>query len=201
MLKFFFFAGHETTATLLSHAFHFLVKYPEAYKKLQAEVDSVVGKSKEITLDHVDKLVYVQAIIKETLRLKGPVNALFRQPLEDSQLGDYTIPKTVRVVLLFDALHRDKNYWEKPDEFIPERWFQIDETKARGDGYYMPFSAGQRICVGQRLAREETILFLVMVAQRFNIKPAYDVTVEPIADINSFTFKPKCIKIIVENKN
>jgi len=52
-------------------------------------------------------------------------------------------------------LHRDETYWENADAFIPERWFKIDETKARSDGYYMPFGAGQRICVGQRLAREE----------------------------------------------
>jgi len=199
-IKIFYFAGHETTATLLTYAFYYLAKYQEVYKKLQAEVDSVLGNSKEITNDHIEKLLYVQAIIKETLRLNGPVHAINRQATEDTQLGEYSIPKTVRVVLLFDTLHRDNKYWENANDFIPERWFKIDEAKARSDGYYMPFSAGQRICIGQRLAREESIVFLVMVAQNFSIKAADNLDTEPVPDLKNGTFKPRFLNVTFEKR-
>lgn len=199
-IKIFYFAGHETTATLLTYAFYFLTKYQEVYKKLQAEVDSVLGSSKTITLDHIEKLIYIQAVIKETLRLKGPVYALRRISIEDTQLGEYSIPKTLRVLLLIDALHRDSKYWENPNDFIPERWFKIDDAKARSDGYYMPFSAGQRICIGQRLAREESIVFLVKVAQNFNIKAADKIDTEPVPDYKNATFRPKFLNITFEKR-
>jgi len=199
-IKIFYFAGHETTATLLTYAFYYMTKYPEVNKKIQEEVDSVLGNSKEITLDHIEKLVYVQAVIKETLRLKGPANLISRFPAEDSNLGGYFVPKGVRILLLFDALHRDSKYWENPNDFIPERWFKIDEAKARGDGYYMPFSTGQRICIGQRLAREESIVFLVKVAQNFNIKAAYNTDIEPVPDTQNGTFRPSSLNITFENR-
>jgi len=103
-------------------------------------------------------------------------------------------------LLLFDALHRDSKYWENPNDFIPERWFKIDEAKARGDGYYMPFSTGQRICIGQRLAREESIVFLVKVAQNFNIKAAYNTDIEPVPDTQNGTFRPSSLNITFENR-
>jgi len=195
-VKMFYFAGHETTATLLSYCLYFLIKFPEAFKKIQDEVDSVVGDNKAITLEHIEKLTYLQCFIKETLRLKSPVPLINRIPTEDIQAGSYTFPKGVRIAILIDAINRDKNYWERAEEFIPERWLKIDETKVKSEMHYIPFSMGPRICIGQRLAREEAIVFLVLVAKYFNIKSPEEVVVDPIPDYENSLFRPKNVNVV-----
>jgi len=195
-VKMFYFAGHETTATLLSYCLYYLIKYPETFKKIQDEVESAVGDNKEITLEHIEKLTYLQCFIKETLRLKSPVAFINRTPIEDIQVGKYTIPKGIRIAILIDSINRDKNYWDRAEEFIPERWLNIDETKAKSEIHYIPFSMGPRICIGQRLAREEAIVFLVLIAKYFNIKSPKEVVPDPVPDYDNTLFRPSTIDIV-----
>jgi len=192
-VKIFYFAGHETTATLLSYSFYYFIKHPEIFKKVQDEVDSVVGDSKQITLEHIEKSVYLQCVVKETLRLKTPAGMLNRTVTEDIQAGKYTFPKGTRIFILIDAINRNKNYWDKADEFIPERWFNLDESKLKSELRYIPFSTGPRVCIGQRLAREEAIVFLILIAKYFNIKAEAEVSV-PISDAS--LFRPKKINVM-----
>jgi cytochrome P450 len=200
-IKMFYFAGHETTATLLTYVFFYLIKYPEMFKKIQDEINIVIGSNKEITLEHIEKLVYLQSFIKETLRLKTPVPILNRMATEETQAGKYIIPKGVRVLILIDALNRDKKYWDNADEFIPERWYNIDESKVKSEMHYMPFSVGPRICIGQRLAREEAIVFVISFARHFNIKSAEPIVADPIPDYKNITFKPKSLNVILAKKS
>jgi len=198
-IKIFYFAGHETTAILLSYVFYFIIKFPDVFKKMQQEVDSVIGNSKEITSEHIEKLIYIQCVVKETLRLKTPVTAIRRLTETEVRAGKYIIPPKVGIVVPLDTLHRDKSYWENADEFIPERWYKLDDTKVRSDGYYMPFGGGPRICIGQRLAREEAIVFLVMMVKNFNCKAA-DAVIKVELDTKNFTFRPKFVNVELKNR-
>jgi len=198
-IKMFYFAGHETTATLISYCIHFMIKHPEMFKKIQEEVDLVVGNNKEITLEHIEKLVYLQCFIKETLRRKSPLAFLNRATLEETQVGKYIIPAGMRVMILLDAINRDKKYWDKPDEFIPERWFNIDESKIKSDIHYIPFSMGPRICIGQRLAREEAIVFLILFSKYFDIKGDPNIP-DPVPDYVNTLFRPKNIYTTISRR-
>jgi len=170
-IKIFYLAGHETTSSLLTVTFYYLLRQPEIIKKMQNEIDLVLGNSKEITIDHIDKLTYLQCVIKESLRIRSPAGAVTRDTNEDVYIGKYFVPKGTRVVVAIHAMHNDPNYWNKPEEYIPERWENLSDSTARADGYYLPFSAGPRICIGQRLAREEAIVFLALLLKNFDVKP------------------------------
>jgi len=200
-VKIFYFAAYETTSTLLSYCFYFFMKYPETFKKVQDEVDFVVGDNKQITLENIEKLVYLQCFIKETLRLKAPIGFLNRMPPEDIQAGKYTFPKETIIVILIDAINTDKNYWDKADEFLPERWLNLDETKLKTETHYIPFSTGPRICIGQRLAREEATVLLILIAKYFNVKAAESVVSDPIIDYGKSNFRPKILNTVFTRRD
>jgi len=170
-IKIFYLAGHETTSSLLTVTFYQLLRHPEIIKKIQNEIDSVLGNSKEITIDHIEKLTYLQCVVKESLRIRTPAGAVTRETNEDVYLGKYFVPKGTRVVVCIHAMHHDPNYWNKPEEYIPERFMTVSDSTLRAEGYYLPFSAGPRICIGQRLAREEAIVFLALILKNFDVTP------------------------------
>jgi len=169
--KVFYIAGHETTATLITVTFYYLLRNLKIIKKLQDEIDLVLGNSKEITIEHIDKLIYLQCVIKESLRIRNSVAGVSRDASEDVYIGKYFLPKGTRVIISINSMHHDPNYWEKPEEYFPERWINLNDTVVRADGYYIPFSAGPRICIGQRLAREEALVYFALVLKNFDVNP------------------------------
>lgn len=170
-VKIFYLAGHETTSSLVTVTFYQLLRHPEIIKKIQNELDLVLGNDKEITIEHIEKLTYLQCVIKESLRIRTPAGAITRETNEDVYIGKYFVPKGTRVMISVHSMHHDPNYWCKPEEYIPERFMDTNDTTLRADGYYLPFSAGPRICIGQRLAREEGLVFLALVLKNFDVKP------------------------------
>lgn len=115
-------AGYETTASTLSFIYYHLCDNPDKLTRLQREVDEVLG-DKVITVDMLPKLVYLDACIKEAMRLNPPVNLFTRNPIEDRILGGkYFIKKEIPVSCLLRHLHRDPKIWgEDAEVFRPER--------------------------------------------------------------------------------
>jgi cytochrome P450/NADPH-cytochrome P450 reductase len=126
-------SGHETTSGLLSFAFYYLLKNPAAYFKAQEEVDRVVGKGK-ITPKHLKDLHYLNAVLRETLRLQPTAPAFARGMRRESKDdhttlggGRYRIEKNSRVLCLLPKIQSDpKLYGEDANEFKPER--MLDEN-------------------------------------------------------------------------
>ena len=118
--------GHETTSGLLSFLFYELLKNPEAYRRAQGEVDEIVGKG-SITVKHVSKLRYINACLRETLRLHPTAPAFTVSPKQDEIIGGkYLVPKDTPVVCFIMAAHRDPAvYGEDAGAFKPER--MLDE--------------------------------------------------------------------------
>lgn len=122
--------GHETTSGLLSFLFYLLMTHPEAYSKLQQEVDNVVGKG-PIKVEHLGKLLYVKASLREALRLHPPAAVWGVTPLlNDDKDSDehivlankWAIRQNQTVLILTPALHRDPAaFGDDADEFKPER--------------------------------------------------------------------------------
>ena len=130
----FLIAGHETTSGMLSFATYFLLKNPEACRKAQVEVDSVVGKGR-ITFQHMSKLPYIEAIFREALRL-WPTAPAFSVKAVDTTAGPtvlggkYYIPPGASIVAVLPRTGRDvKVYGEDADEFKPERMYGKNFTK------------------------------------------------------------------------
>jgi cytochrome P450 len=163
------FAGQDTSAATLSWTLHLLTLHPHVQQKLAEEVRSVLGHPKtedeiRINKKSMAKMVYLDAVIKESMRLYpvapfvvrkvGGNVTLKRQIDHESEL--VTLPSGSLACIWIYSLHRHPEFWSRPDDFVPERWLApYDSGKDRGigePGVYIPFAAGPRNCVGQPLA-------------------------------------------------
>ncbi|EEE69674.1 hypothetical protein OsJ_29302 [Oryza sativa Japonica Group] len=127
--KTFFFAGHETSALLLTWAIMLLATNPAWQEKARTEVAAVCGDHPP-SADHLSKLTVLQMIIQETLRLYPPATLLPRMAFEDIQLGGLRLPRGLSVWIPVLAIHHDESIWG-PDahEFRPERAYALVEAK------------------------------------------------------------------------
>ncbi|KAI3759205.1 hypothetical protein L6452_06830 [Arctium lappa] len=142
-------AGTDTTASTVVWAMTALIKNPKVMKKAQEVVRIVVGKKDKIDEDDLPKLTYLKAVIKETLRLYPPAPLLVpRETTKEAILHGYKIkPKTLVFVNAL-AIGRDPECWERPEEFLPER-FVGSAIDFRGNDFkFIPFGGGRRICPG-----------------------------------------------------
>jgi cytochrome P450/NADPH-cytochrome P450 reductase len=185
-------AGHETTSGLLSFTFYYLLKNPAAYEKAQNEIDKVIGKS-PITVDHLTKLPFVNAVLRESIRLSPTAPAIGLQAKEDTVLGGkYEIKKGVPLVAVLTKLHRDPAVWgEDSEDFRPERMLD-EEFERRNKEFpncWKPFGNGMRACIGRPFAWQEALLVTAMLLQNFNFTmedPSYQLHIK-----QTLTIKPK----------
>ncbi|CAN5876098.1 cytochrome P450 [soil metagenome] len=179
-------AGYETTARALTWTWYLLDANPEARVKLDAELDRVLG-GRTPGFDDLKKLSYTDMIFKESMRLMPPVWGLSRLVAEENVIDGYKVPKGSRVVISQYVSHRHPDFWEDPEEFIPER-FTAERSAGRPKYAYFPFSGGPRQCVGNNFAIMEAVLVLATVAQcyRLSLVPGRPVQPEP-----SFTLRPR----------
>lgn len=185
-----FLAGHETTANALTWAWWLLAQHPHVEAKLLDELRRELG-TRAPTVADAANLPYTEQFIQESMRLYPPVYAYGRETIAECQIGGYTIPRGVTVFLCPWAMHRDPRFFDRPDEFLPERW--ADGLAKRLPKYaYFPFSGGPRLCIGNTFAMLEAVLAVAIIAPRFSfglvpgqdIKPAPSATLRPSQGIN-----------------
>ncbi|CAJ1060403.1 cytochrome P450 2J2-like [Xyrichtys novacula] len=175
-----FVAGSETTSTTLRWAFLYMAKYPEIQAKVQAEIDKVIGQSRQPSMDDRVNLPYTDAVLHEIQRMGNIVPlSLPHMTNRDVQLGGYTVPKGTTIIPNLTSVLHDKNEWETPYTFNP-RHFLNEEGKFAKKAAFMPFSAGKRLCLGESLARMELFLFYTSFMQHFTFSMPEGV--EPVTD-------------------
>ncbi|KAK7316393.1 hypothetical protein VNO77_35406 [Canavalia gladiata] len=146
--------GTDTTAVTLTWAMSLLLKNPHVLEKAKEEINTHFGKQELISESDINKLVYLQAIVKETLRLYPPAPLSSpREFIEDCILGGYHIKKGTRFIPNLWKIHRDPSVWSNPLEFKPERFLTTHkEVDVRGHHFeFLPFGSGRRICAGMSL--------------------------------------------------
>lgn len=127
-----------------------------------------VLQGRDPTFEDLEKLPYTHWVFNETLRLHPPVRSIPKVTTETVRLGGYKIPKGTLVSMNAAATHKHPKYWDKPEEFIPERF---DESKNNIAPFiYYPFSVGRRNCIGKKFALIEAAVIIAMIAQRFEIE-------------------------------
>ncbi|KAI0117999.1 bifunctional P-450:NADPH-P450 reductase [Hypoxylon sp. NC0597] len=180
-------AGHETTSGTLSYAMYRLLKNPEAYRKVQQEVDEVIGKG-PITVQHMQKLPYISAVLRETLRLDSPIPIFSVSVMEDTLLGGkYPVEKGEFINVLLTKSHLDPTVFEDPLAFKPERMLDENFNKLPKNSW-KPFGNGVRACIGRPFAWQEAVLVLAMLFQNFNFVLAdADYTLK---HVQTLTIKP-----------
>ncbi|WVZ54199.1 hypothetical protein U9M48_005036 [Paspalum notatum var. saurae] len=176
--KTFFFAGHETTAHLLTWSMFLLGTHPDWQRRLRDEVLRECGGGDALNLN---KLELVTMVLYETLRLYGPISSIERQATADVELcGGVKVPKGTVLSLPFATLHRDEDAWgadavcvvrEPIQQFNPLRF----RDAAHPSALMLAFSAGPRSCVGQDMAMLEAKATLALILRRFRFEvvPGY----------------------------
>ena len=174
-----FLAGHETTALTLTWMFTLLGGRPDVVAAMRAEVDSVLG-DRDPTFEDVPKLLYLRAVIDETLRLRGPVGVIARDVVKDDVIAGVSVPAGSRIMPFFYATHRHPAFWQDPERFDPGR-FSKERSQGRNPWSYVPFSAGQRNCIGATFSLVETTVLLAQLFRRFDVEIGEDVAeVKPL---------------------
>ena len=164
------FAGHETTASLLTWTFYLLAGHPEEEAALHAELAAVLrGRTPSFT--DLTTLPHTRMVLDETLRLYSPVPIMARDLTEDDDLDGWALRAKDLVVLLPYATHRHPQLWARPHDFSPQH-FAPEAVAARPKGAFLPFGAGRRICIGKHFALLEAVLILGELAQRFRVELA-----------------------------
>ncbi|KAE9586775.1 putative cytochrome P450 [Lupinus albus] len=165
-------AGTDTTTGTMTWALSLLINNQEALKKVVHELDTHVGKDRLVVESDLKSLVYLQAIIKETLRLypAAPLN-LPHESMEDCTIGGYHVPAGTRLFTNIYKLQRDPFVYNDPLEFRPERFLTTHKDKdLRGQHFELiPFSAGRRVCPGISFALQIMQLTLANLLHGFDI--------------------------------
>ncbi|XP_022095211.1 cytochrome P450 2U1-like [Acanthaster planci] len=163
-------AGTDTSANMIMWMIVVMMKYPDVQKKMQEELDRVVGCGRQPSWSDRPNLPYCDAVLLELLRYR-PTGALAvpHKADEHSNLMGYNIPKDTMVMVNIYAAHHDPYYWEEPGQFRPERFLSANGTEVVKPTHpsYLPFGIGRRVCAGEHLARMELFLFTVSLLQRF----------------------------------
>ncbi|XP_006366469.1 cytochrome P450 CYP82D47-like [Solanum tuberosum] len=174
-------AGTVTTIVTLIWTLSLLLNNYEALKKAQDELDTHIGKNRWVQESDIKNLVYLQAIIKESLRLYSPGPLLLpHESIEDCVVSGYDIPKGTRLLVNVWKLRNDPKIWPNPHEFKPERFLTTHKNvDVRGNHFELiPFGTGRRICPGTSFALQVVQYVLAILLQGFDIKRPSDEAID-----------------------
>ncbi len=187
-IKVLFIAGHETSANALTFTLHLLGRNPEVQQKIFDEIIELELQTDNV-IAQLQKMVYTNAVLNESMRLYPPAWITDRQNLEDDILAQFKIKKDTLIGVSFYELHRNPKYWTNPDEFIPERF--LGDQKKDSMQYFYPFGAGPRMCIGTGFAIYEMCLTISQIVKKYVIKSDDDIVkFNPL-----ITLKPVNVKV------
>ena len=167
-------AGHETTATSLSWAFERILSEPRVLGRLAIELDEVVGDG-PVTPELLGRLEYVDAVVKETLRLRPVLPIVARKVISPYLFEDFEVPAGTMIAPCIYLTHLRPDLYPEPERFLPERFLGV-----KSDPYsYLPFGGGSRRCIGMAFALYEIkmVLATVLARARLRLAPGAEVRV------------------------
>ncbi|KAH1163712.1 hypothetical protein AAZX31_01G168800 [Glycine max] len=166
-------AGTDPTMVTLTWALSLLLNHQTELKRAQHELGTLMGKHRKVDESDIKKLVYLQAVVKETLRLYPPSPIItLRAAMEDCTFScGYHIPAGTQLMVNAWKIHRDGRVWSDPNDFKPERFLTSHkDVDVKGQNYELvPFSSGRRACPGASLALRVVHLTLARLLHSFNV--------------------------------
>ncbi|XP_022095758.1 cytochrome P450 2J6-like [Acanthaster planci] len=193
-------AGTETTATTLQWALLYMTVYPEIQRRVQAEIDSVVGRNRLPRMADKQELNFTRAVIWEVQRLSLIVPlGVAHAAASDTQFRNFTIPKDALLVPNLWAVAHDPNVWPEPDQFKPER-FLNDKGEAVKADELIPFSVGRRSCIGEHLAKMELVIFFSYFMHQFTFKKPDNSPPLSLKGRGGFNYSPLSFEICAINR-
>ncbi|XP_063924598.1 cytochrome P450 4g15-like [Zophobas morio] len=195
-------AANDSTTPAVGSALVLLGMHPEIQEKVYQEISLLTDDTQDLTLECVNKMNYLERVIKETIRIFPSVPFILRKIDEEIELESYFVPANCEILISISQLHRWPDIWPNPLKFDPDR-FLPEEVEKRPRGAYLPFGAGARNCIGIKYAMLSMKVFLAVILKRFRILEAIDYKrVEDIEmDIFLFGIAKKGYRIRVEDRN
>jgi cytochrome P450 len=191
-----FLAGHETTAVALSWTWYLLARHPEADARLAEELRAVLNGRRPAVGD-LSALRFTEMVVMESMRLYPPAYGLARQAAKPTEVAGQAMQVGTFVIMPTWVVHRDARWFDKPEEFRPERW-DGDASRRLPRFAYFPFGGGPRQCIGNTFATMEAVLVLATIAQCFRVSRTSGQTATPAPYI---TLRPEPgIRVRVEKR-
>ncbi|XP_013112036.1 probable cytochrome P450 6a21 isoform X1 [Stomoxys calcitrans] len=189
----FLLAGNETSSTAMSFALYELAQNQRVQQRARDEIIRVLEKhQQDFSYECLKDMVYVDQIMKETLRLYSSLSVLNRSALEDYVVPGnpkYVIKKGMPVLIPAAAIHRDERYYPQPNVFNPDN-FSPEMVKERDSILYLPFGEGPRNCVGMRFGKMQVIIGLALMLKNFKFSVCDKTTIPMVYDKRSFLTCP-----------
>ena len=184
-------AGHETTSSGLSWAIYVLGTNKEVQEKLREEINTTLN-GRDPTWDDIQSMKYLDNVFNEIFRMYSPVSLLTRQNNKPFIFKDILFPSGTNFMMLLQGRHMDKDNFENPEQFRPERW-----EEPQSDSFaFLPFWLGSRGCIGKNLAIAEFKTILVLLIQHLQLTVSPKLNVERIMRV---TQKPSDLKVSIKS--
>ncbi|GES95419.1 cytochrome P450 [Rhizophagus clarus] len=162
-------AGTDTSANTISYIVYYLAHNPDVKKKMLDEIDRVFedDKTRPITESDIHNLKYCEAIVKEVSRIFSVVNSFARCLEKPEEIAGYQWPANTHVRISIDAIHHNSEYWEKPENFNPDRWM-IEGFEPKKNSF-ITFGGGLRVCPGRKFAMVELVCLMALLFRKYEI--------------------------------
>lgn len=181
-------------AILLEWILARMVLHPDIQTKAQGEIDQVVGRFRQVSDSDIQNLPYLQAIIKESLRMHppGPLLSWARLAIHDVHVGSDFIPAGTTAMVNMWAITHNEKIWSEAEKFKPERFMEEEDVSIMGSDLRLaPFGSGRRVCPGKALGLATVQLWLAQLLQNFKW----------IATKNGGVDLSECLKLSLEMKS
>ncbi|CAO3626975.1 unnamed protein product [Cunninghamella blakesleeana] len=201
-LNVFFAAGHDTTSNTLASCLYYLAKNKDVQQRAREEAIHVFGdEPTNITpnADQLKELVYINQVMKETLRMNGPASQITtRYAKKDTEVSGVIIPKDTKITVSIYDIHHNPYVWKNPEHFNPDRFANGGEAerKERGGLSWVPFGSGSRICLGMNfsLAEQRVILSAFLRKYEWDL-PEDSIHKDTLITNSLFLITPKDLKL------
>ncbi|XP_054009632.1 probable cytochrome P450 304a1 [Hylaeus anthracinus] len=179
------------------HLIKLVMHHPEVMRKVQEEIDTVVGTGRHVNWGDRQNLPYTEATIRESFRYETLTPfAVFHKTLKDTTLGGYNVSKSTLVITNLAGMHKDPDLWGDPENFRPERF--LNENGLLGKDLSFPFGFGHRVCAGETFARYNIFEMFAALMQNFNLSFVEGQPTKPEDKLPGLIVTPKETWIQVE---
>jgi cytochrome P450 len=194
-------AGHESTTACLLWTIYELCRHPDIQSRCQQEIDALLMqdgvRARYLGSAELNKIDYTVQVLKESMRLHPVTGSITRNCEAECVVGGYKLKPGTTVVLSILAIHKHPDFWSDPLLFKPERFSRENIRGTVKHPYqYMPFSAGARSCIGQRVALMEILVVLCTLLSQFTFALAAK-DCKSVQEEETFTIHPKDLNVVV----
>ncbi|XP_048446280.1 cytochrome P450 CYP82D47 [Pyrus x bretschneideri] len=191
--------GSDTTSLLMGFTVSFLLTNPQALKKVRKELDEHVGKGRLVNDSDINNLVYLQATMKEVLRLTSTFPG-FREFTDDCTVGGYYVPKGTWLLVNLWKIHTDPRVWADPTMFKPERFLTSHkDVDVKGQHFeLMPVGSGRRVCPGVNFGQQLSLLTLASFLHAFEISAPANATFDTSETFGVSNVKSTLLEVFIK---